>query len=83
MCKENLPNISVARHIHYISFTVCHPPFFVVGTRRPGGTYQITYMDETIDDYSFPLGLPELSLFPTTASRRWFSIVVKAIEETP
>jgi hypothetical protein len=34
-------------------------------------------------NYSFPLGLQELSLFPTTASRIRFRIVVKAIEETP
>jgi hypothetical protein len=33
--------------------------------------------------YSFPLGIPELSLFPTTASRGRFRIVVKAIEEKP
>jgi hypothetical protein len=33
-------------------------------------------------NYSFPLGLQELSLFPTTASCRRFCIVVKAIEET-
>jgi hypothetical protein len=34
-------------------------------------------------NYLFPLGLPELTLFLTTASRRRFCIVVKAIEETP
>jgi hypothetical protein len=34
-------------------------------------------------NYSLPLGLQELSLFPTTASRRRFRIVVKDIEETP
>jgi hypothetical protein len=34
-------------------------------------------------NYSFPLGVPELSLFPITASRRRFCIVVNAIEETP
>jgi hypothetical protein len=34
-------------------------------------------------NYSFPLGLQELSLFPTIDSRRRFRIVVKAIEETP
>jgi hypothetical protein len=33
-------------------------------------------------NYSFPLGLQELSLFPTTASRRRFRIVVKTIKET-
>jgi hypothetical protein len=33
-------------------------------------------------NYSFPLGLPELSLFPTTASRRRFRILVKVFEET-
>jgi hypothetical protein len=34
-------------------------------------------------NYSFPLGLQELSLFPTATSRRRFRIVVKAIEDTP
>jgi hypothetical protein len=34
-------------------------------------------------NYSFPLRLQELSLFPTTASHRRFRIVVKAIEDTP
>jgi hypothetical protein len=34
-------------------------------------------------NYSFQLGLSELSSFPTTASHRRFRIVFKAIEETP
>jgi hypothetical protein len=33
--------------------------------------------------YSFPLRLPELSLFPTMSSRRHFRILVQAIQETP
>jgi hypothetical protein len=38
---------------------------------------------KSLMNYSFLLGIPELSLFPTTASRQRFCIVVKAIEETP
>jgi hypothetical protein len=38
---------------------------------------------KTLMNYSFPLGLQELYLFPITASRRRFHIVVKAIEDTP
>jgi hypothetical protein len=34
-------------------------------------------------NYSFPLRLPELSLFATMSSRRRFSILVQAIQETP
>jgi hypothetical protein len=34
-------------------------------------------------NYSFPLRLPELSLFPTMSSRRRFRILVQAIQETP
>jgi hypothetical protein len=34
-------------------------------------------------NYSFPLRLPEHCLFPTTSSRRPFSILVQGIQETP
>jgi hypothetical protein len=34
-------------------------------------------------NYSFPLRLPEHCLFPTTSSRRRFSILVQGIQETP
>jgi hypothetical protein len=34
-------------------------------------------------NYSFPLRLPELSLFPTMSSHRSFRILVQAIKETP
>jgi hypothetical protein len=34
-------------------------------------------------NYSFPLRLPKLSLFPTVSSRRRFRILVQAIQETP
>jgi hypothetical protein len=38
---------------------------------------------KSLMNYSFPLGLQELSLFTTTSSCRPFHIAVKAIEETP
>jgi hypothetical protein len=34
-------------------------------------------------NYSFPLRLPEISLFPTMSSRRCFRILVQEIQETP
>jgi hypothetical protein len=34
-------------------------------------------------NYSFPLRLPEHCFFPTTSSRRRFSILVQGIQETP
>jgi hypothetical protein len=34
-------------------------------------------------NYSFPLRLPELSLFPTMPSRCRFRIIFQAIQETP
>jgi hypothetical protein len=34
-------------------------------------------------NYSFPLRLPELCLFPTTSSCRRFRIIVQGIQETP
>jgi hypothetical protein len=34
-------------------------------------------------NFSFPLRLPELSLFPTMSARHYFRILVQVIQETP
>jgi hypothetical protein len=44
---------------------------------------EIFHWMKPLMNYSFPLRLPELSLFPTMSSRRRFRILVQAIQETP
>jgi hypothetical protein len=44
---------------------------------------EIFHWMKPLMNYSFPLRLPELSLFPTMSSRRRLRIIVQSIQETP
>jgi hypothetical protein len=44
---------------------------------------EVFYWMKPLIKYSFPLRLPELSLFPSVAARLRFRILVQAIQETP